>query len=319
MSSRSRLNYVVLHYRYSNYRVWTPESISRARLQRIAAGFRIIAQQQAKKKKKNLRVSTRMEEGTRRAALTQTNSKSFTVRASPTATATAAAILSCVSLCHCAPQFHAVQRAGPHRSPPPSAQTKDEAQATLTTAPGEVATVEAQEGHVYVGSLKNGLRHGTGKMTRVNGATYEGEWHEGARHGTGRFSDGTGTVYEGQFQNDKRHGKGKIVWSDGRIYDGEWEDDQRHGHGNFTDAVGNVYDGGFVRDALEGHGITHRVDGGSYEGEFVDGDRQGYGQFTGKDGDGQFVYQGNYVANKRHGPVRSLRLPLPIPLCSCPS
>jgi len=82
---------------------------------------------------------------------------------------------------------------------------------------------------------------------------------------------------------------------------------------------GNVYDGSFVRDALEGHGITHRVDGGSYEGEFVDGDRQGYGQFTGKDGDGQFVYQGNYVGNKRHGPVRSLRLPLPAPLRSCPS
>jgi hypothetical protein len=204
--------------------------------------------------------------------------------------------------------------ASSHNATPPCLQPKLKAQAKATTAPGEVATVEAQEGHVYIGSLKNGLRHGTGKMTRVNGATYEGEWHEGARHGTGHFADGTGTVYEGQFQKDKRHGKGKIVWSDGRIYDGDWEEDQRHGHGNFTDRLGNVYDGGFVRDALEGHGITHRVDGGSYEGEFVDGDRHGYGQFTGKDGDGQFVYQGNYAGNKRHGPVRSLRLLLSAPL-----
>lgn len=152
----------------------------------------------------------------------------------------------------------------------------------------------------------NGVPSGSGKMTRSNGATYEGEFLEGMRHGVGKFTVPE-FVYEGQYHRDTRQGKGKIVWDDGRVYDGDWEDDKRHGHGCFTDVAGNVYEGGFVHDALSGHGVTKRVDGGSYEGEFANGDRQGYGQFTGKDGDGTFVFVGQYVGNKRHGPGKMTR------------
>ena len=59
---------------------------------------------------------------------------------------------------------------------------------------------------VYVGDLKDGKRHGQGKLT---------------------FSDGR--KYEGEYRDDKRHGQGTEIYSDGSSYEGEWKDGKRHG------------------------------------------------------------------------------------------
>ena len=57
-----------------------------------------------------------------------------------------------------------------------------------------------QNGRVYIGDFKNGLRDGIG-MGEINGNKYEGEW-----------------------KDDKIHGQGKFTLADGDSYEGEWKD-----------------------------------------------------------------------------------------------
>lgn len=86
----------------------------------------------------------------------------------------------------------------------------------------------------YKGEIKNGYRHGHGKMFYHSGATYEGNFRLGQRHGHGIYT----------FQN-------------GDTYDGDWVDNQQHGSGKFVEAAtGNTYVGGWKNDKKFGEGVT---------------------------------------------------------------
>ena len=56
------------------------------------------------------------------------------------------------------------------------------------------------EGSVYEGSFKNGLRNGLGKYTMPDGFTYEGQWKDDQIQGKGVARYPTGQIFEGSFK-----------------------------------------------------------------------------------------------------------------------
>ena len=80
-----------------------------------------------------------------------------------------------------------------------------------------------QNGRVYIGEFKNGLRDGIG-MHEINGNKYEGEWKEDNINGQGKYTFADGKSYEGEFKNNKFHGQGKFTLADGTIIEGEYKE-----------------------------------------------------------------------------------------------
>ena len=90
----------------------------------------------------------------------------------------------------------------------------------------KIVTKKYDDGKVYEGQMKNGLRHGRGKMVYVeDDNNYAG-------------------VYVGEWKNDKKHGKGKMVYDNGDVYDGKYKDDYRYGYATYTFADGSITYGG---------------------------------------------------------------------------
>lgn len=63
---------------------------------------------------------------------------------------------------------------------------------------------------IYVGSWKQGLKHGRGLHKQPDGVTYFGDWKEDVRHGIG-LSQAPGLKYIGEWIDDKPHGAGFIT------------------------------------------------------------------------------------------------------------
>ena len=78
------------------------------------------------------------------------------------------------------------------------------------------------EGSVYEGSFKNGLRNGLGKYTMPDGFKYEGEWKDDQIQGKGVARYPTGQIYEGFFKQGVPNGEGTMTFSDGTKYKGIW-------------------------------------------------------------------------------------------------
>jgi hypothetical protein len=74
---------------------------------------------------------------------------------------------------------------------------------------------------------------------------YEGEIKEGKRHGLGKIIRKNGDILYGEFENDKCNGKIVASIANGNRYEGEYKDDKRHGKGVLTFANGNRYEGEF--------------------------------------------------------------------------
>jgi hypothetical protein len=109
--------------------------------------------------------------------------------------------------------------------------------------------VDLCEQAIYVGKVKEGLKHGNGKYTWANGEVYIGDWANDRREGQGLHTWPSGASYAGQFKNDKRHGKGKISWDELHYYDGDWLEDERSGRGIFQWPDGERYEGEFKAGA----------------------------------------------------------------------
>merc|ERR1719408_665315 len=64
---------------------------------------------------------------------------------------------------------------------------------------------------------------------------YVGQMKDGKKHGFGRMVYSGGNVYVGEFKDDKKHGKGTFTWNSGsykgNVYVGEFKDDKKHGKG----------------------------------------------------------------------------------------
>ena len=53
---------------------------------------------------------------------------------------------------------------------------------------------------------------------------YEGEIKEGKRHGLGKIIRKNGDILYGEFEDDKHNGKGVISFANGNRYEGEFKD-----------------------------------------------------------------------------------------------
>ena len=127
------------------------------------------------------------------------------------------------------------------------------------------------EGSVYEGSFKNGLRNGLGKYTMPDGFTYEGEWKDDQIQGKGVARYPTGQIFEGFFEQGVPDGEGTMTFSDGTKYEGSWLDGK-----------------------MEGDGVLSMTDGSIYKGKFSDNNRDGYGEMNYSDGS---IFKGNWKNN----------------------
>ena len=66
------------------------------------------------------------------------------------------------------------------------------------------------EGKVYVGSFKDDLMHGDGKMLMSDQSRFEGEWKEDKMSGQGTKIYQNSDRYVGQIENYEPHGTG--IW-----------------------------------------------------------------------------------------------------------
>merc|ERR1719247_2762872 len=113
-------------------------------------------------------------------------------------------------------------------------------------------------GDSYQGGWLNDQRDGNGTLNE-NGAVYMGQWKGGVRHGIGKEVWADGNSYEGEYINNLKHGIGTFHSSVGR-FEGEWfEDAMVKGAYHFVD--GDVYDGSFMDNAMHGEGRLVRADG----------------------------------------------------------
>ena len=63
----------------------------------------------------------------------------------------------------------------------------------------------------YIGEIRNGLFHGTGKYDWPNGDAYVGEYQDGKRNGIGDMAYADGDTYRGRFKGGKYHGQGEYT------------------------------------------------------------------------------------------------------------
>ena len=96
---------------------------------------------------------------------------------------------------------------------------------------------------VYVGSWREGLRHGKGTLTWGNGDCYDGSWENDAMTGWGTFTDSDGSTFVGSWKNGVPEGDGKMTHINGTNYEGRWVNGKCEGEGAFVFDSGEVYSG----------------------------------------------------------------------------
>ena len=84
----------------------------------------------------------------------------------------------------------------------------------------------------------DGLRHGKGKITYIDGSTYDGEWKNGLRDGLGEQHYKDGSIYRGNWKADQQNGEGKIIKPDGEQVQASWEQGKKNGKGLIISADG---------------------------------------------------------------------------------
>ena len=162
-----------------------------------------------------------------------------------------------------------------------------------------IRKVVDDEGNVYDGELKDGVRHGIGRMEWLDGRVYEGDFHEGKIHGNGKMSVPDGEVYTGTFDNEIRHGYGKLVFQNGDVYEGSFVKGAISGEGTYQEkSKGTSYSGLFLNGKRHGEGTLTYEDGRTHKGWFREGLSEGFGAQHLSDGN---AYRGFFSHGRRHG------------------
>jgi hypothetical protein len=158
-------------------------------------------------------------------------------------------------------------------------------------------------GNKYEGQMKDGKKHGKGKMDFAIGDKYTGDWVENNRTGQGILIFASGNRYEGQFKDNNMHGKGKMDFATGDKYTGDWVENNRTGQGILIFASGNRYEGQWKDNNMHGKGKNvwgseTQWAGDTYNGDWVEGNRTGQGVYNFASGN---RYEGQWKDNKKHG------------------
>ncbi|CAI2359156.1 unnamed protein product [Moneuplotes crassus] len=168
---------------------------------------------------------------------------------------------------------------------------------TPETEPPKITKI-IYENAEYIGEVKNGKRHGKGKITFSDGREYEGLWEDDLRIGYGVKKYLNGDHYVGSFSMGKAHGKGIYTWQNSDIYDGEWKNGVKEGNGMWKGINNESYIGEWKNSKADGYGVQVWASGDRYEGEWTQGLRNGNGTMIFANGD---MYIGDHVKGKMHG------------------
>lgn len=74
-----------------------------------------------------------------------------------------------------------------------------------------------------------------------NGERYLGTFKNGKKHGRGIYFYGNDDRYEGEFKDDQKDGFGTLFAADGSVLEGEWKADREHGEFEWTTSKGDRY------------------------------------------------------------------------------
>lgn len=111
---------------------------------------------------------------------------------------------------------------------------------------------------------EQGLRHGNGTCTWMDGTYYQGEWKLGKRDGHGKFVRCDGYTYTGGYKEDMQHGDGEERDPQGNVSKCPWVNNFKHGKGTFTLAGGEpketVFHFGLVIPEQDMHVIGFKTD-----------------------------------------------------------
>lgn len=149
--------------------------------------------------------------------------------------------------------------------------------------PNEAKTINYENEGQYIGEIKNGLRHGKGKMTYDNGNIYSGDWMNDVFHGKGTYQKTNGQSSSGDWENGYLI-KGRIVFMEGLLNNEEY--------------IGELIYSFFGYPVPHGKGTYFYINGDKYVGEFVDYKKEGKGIFTWANGDS---YCGQWENDEYHG------------------
>jgi len=189
------------------------------------------------------------------------------------------------------------------------------------TSAARFGTFHFENGAMYNGWWKNGLRWGSGRSMFLS-ESYIGNYENDVRSGDGTLEFSTQDVYRGEFKKDRPHGIGELRLQDGSHYSGQWLEGLKHGNGKFCFANGDIYYGSWELNLPHGHGTFHSdvkraeyvgnfefglatgqgklsfEDGRSYEGQFAAGQPEGRGRMDYGNG---MTYDGEWNCGVRHG------------------
>lgn len=87
-------------------------------------------------------------------------------------------------------------------------------------------------GDIFQGEYRGGIRVGKGTYFFSTGETIEGEWF-GDLTVRGTITYTNGDIYSGQIYKAQKHGLGSYTYSNGCEYRGYWRNDLKHGEGQF--------------------------------------------------------------------------------------
>ena len=172
----------------------------------------------------------------------------------------------------------------------------------------EEVTIYYENGDLYKGEMKNGMRNGRGNLSsKDNQYFYNGNWVNDKKEGQGELFD-HGVKYTGNFHNNLFNGTGVLVDKQGNIFQGDFSDGSLSGMGHMTCKNGDTYVGTFKNGLFDGKGqLTYS--GNVYNGNFCEGKKKGEGLIIFENGDkyeGEFdndVYHGNGQFIQKDGKV----------------
>ncbi len=155
---------------------------------------------------------------------------------------------------------------------------------------------------IYLGGYKNGKYHGDkSRLIYENGFIYEGSFREGLRHGTGTLINGNNPSsynYQGGWAYDKKHGK-CVEIINGEIFEGQYNNGVREGKCVILYNNKDKFVGFLVNGKKEGYGEQFYFKTNStYKGEFKNNLYEGKGEITNNNG---YYFKGEFLGGLRHG------------------
>ena len=100
-------------------------------------------------------------------------------------------------------------------------------------------TWQDDNGGVYSGQFKAGMRHGNGIFMDNEGSVYVGSWKFGMMEGKGTARLSSGVKISGTWKNGKITGKGQYIYPNGEIYVGKIDYSLVQNQGILAIEVGN--------------------------------------------------------------------------------